>query len=145
MTTAGSRGGSSSRGEFKARGGGERRGSFEGKTFPKADRPRQVNNASEEAVSKLVKGARWHDSSMASLRCRDPDCGTRQDCPFCQGCALHGHDRPFCYKAGEPRFNPTGYWCINRPNESPIEGLGRSREGAAVATGRSNMMDASHQ
>ena len=143
MTTDGSRVVGSSRGGFKARGGGERRVSFEGKTSPKASR--QVNNASEEAVSKLVKGARWHDSSMASLRCRDPDCGTRQDCPFCQGCALHGHDRPFCYKAGEPRFNPTGYWCINRPNESPIEGLGRSREGAAVATGRSNMMVASHQ
>ena len=145
MTTDGSRGGTSSRGGFKARRGGERKGSSDGAASPRA--PRQpVNNVSEEAVSKLVKGARWHDSTMESCRCRDPDCGTRQDCPFCQGCGLHGHDRPYCYKAGEPRFNPTGYWCINRPNEKPIEGLGAQRErGSNVATARGNMMDASNK
>jgi hypothetical protein len=105
---------------------------------------RQVNSGAEETKEKLPKGPRWHDSKMASLRCRDPDCGTRQDVPFCQGCALHGHDRQFCYKAGEPLFNPSGYWCVNRPNENPIEGLGKRREGAApIATGRSNMLDAS--
>ena len=53
--------------------------------------------------------------------------GLRQDVPFCQGCGMHGHDRPNCYKSGEPWFNPTGYWCINRPNENPIEGLGGQR------------------
>jgi hypothetical protein len=105
---------------------------------------RQVNSTAEETKEKLPKGPRWHDSKMASLRCRDPDCGTRQDVPFCQGCGLHGHDRPFCYKAGEPLFNPSGYWCINRPNENPIDGLGKRREGSApIAMSRSNMLDAS--
>ena len=105
---------------------------------------RQVNSNAEETKEKLPKGPRWHDSTMASCKCRDPDCGTRQDVPFCQGCGLHGHDRPFCYKAGEPMFNPSGYWCVNRPNEAPIEGLGKRREGAStIATSRSNMMDAS--
>ena len=144
MTTDGNRAGISARGVFRSRGGGDRRASLDGPVSPKASRA--VNSTSEESVSKLVKGARWHDSTMASLRCRDPDCGTRQDCPFCQGCALHGHDRQNCYKSGEPRFNPTGYWCINRPNENPIEGLGSQRErGSSVATARGNMMDASHQ
>ena len=105
---------------------------------------RQVNPVSEESKEKLPKGPRWHDSKMSSLGCRDPDCGTRQDCPFCQGCAMHGHDRPYCYKAGEPQFNPSGYWCVNRPNGPPIEGLGRrSQDRSSVATGRSNMLDAS--
>jgi hypothetical protein len=109
---------------------------------------RPVNSAAEETREKLPKGARWHDSKMENLRCRDPDCGTRQDVPFCQGCALHGHDRQYCFKAGEPRFNPTGYWCVNRPNEMPIEGLGRRRESMTsppVATSRSNMLDASQK
>lgn len=145
MTTSGSRGTSSPRGGFKARGGGDRRVPFDGAIPPRTSRP-PVNNVSEEAVTKLPKGARWHDSTMTSLKCRDPDCGTRQDCPFCQGCGMHGHDRPFCYKSGEPCFNPTGYWCINRPKESPIEGLGGHRDrGSGVATARGNMMDASHQ
>jgi hypothetical protein len=57
---------------------------------------------------------------------------------------MHGHDRPYCFKAGEPLFNPTGYWCVNRPNERPIEGLGRRQQDrSTVATGRSNMLDAS--
>jgi hypothetical protein len=105
---------------------------------------RQVSSNAEETKEKLPKGPRWHDSTMKCLKCRDPDCGTRQDVPFCQGCAMHGHDRPFCYKAGEPLFNPSGYWCVNRPNENPIEGLGKRREGVApIATSRSNMLDAS--
>jgi len=109
---------------------------------------RQVNSGAEETKEKLPKGARWHDSAMGLLRCRDPDCGTRQDVPFCQGCALHGHDRQFCFKAGEPRFNPSGYWCVNKPNEAPIEGLGRRREGTVgspLATSRGNMMDATQK
>jgi hypothetical protein len=109
---------------------------------------RQVNSSAEETKEKLPKGARWHDSTMGVLRCRDPDCGTRQDVPFCQGCALHGHDRQFCFKSGEPRFNPSGYWCVNKPNEAPIEGLGRRREGtvgAPLATSRGNMMDATQK
>ena len=105
---------------------------------------RQVNPVAEESKEKLPKGPRWHDSKMSSCGCRDPDCGTRQDVPFCQGCGMHGHDRPYCFKAGEPLFNPSGYWCINRPNEHPLEGLGRrSQDRSSVATGRSNMMDAS--
>lgn len=123
-----------------ARGG---RGALRGVRHAAGGVNRQVNSSAEETKEKLPKGPRWHDSKMASCRCRDPDCGTRQDVPYCQGCGLHGHDRPFCYKAGEPLFNPSGYWCVNRPNENPIEGLGKRREGAAVATGRSNMMDAS--
>jgi hypothetical protein len=109
---------------------------------------RQVNSSAEETKEKLPKGARWHDSRMTVLRCRDPDCGTRQDVPFCQGCALHGHDRQFCFKSGEPQFNPSGYWCVNKPNEAPIEGLGRRREGVASpssATSRGNMMDATQK
>ena len=109
---------------------------------------RQVNSSAEETKEKLPKGARWHDSTMGVLRCRDPDCGTRQDVPFCQGCALHGHDRQFCFKSGEPRFNPSGYWCVNKPNEAPIEGLGRRREGTVgspLATSRGNMMDATQK
>lgn len=125
------------------RGGGGQRGS-PGR-FGGGDRSsKQVNPVAEESKEKLQKGARWHDSKMASCGCRDPDCGTRQDVPFCQGCGMHGHDRPYCFKAGEPLFNPSGYWCVNRPNEHPIEGLGRrSQDRSSVATGRSNMMDAS--
>jgi hypothetical protein len=145
MTTSGGRGGSSPRGGFRARGGSDRRTSFDGATSPRASR-QPVNSGAEEVVTKLPKGARWHDSTMASCRCRDADCGVRQECLFCQGCGMHGHDRPYCYKAGEPRFNPTGYWCINRPNENPIEGLGTQRDsGSGVATARGNMMDAKHQ
>jgi len=117
--------------------------------FAESDRterqgPGPVNSLKEESKEKLPKGARWHDSKMAACGCRDPDCGTRQDAPYCQGCGMHGHDRPYCFKAGEPLFNPTGYWCVNRPNERPIEGLGRRQQDrSTVATGRSNMLDAS--
>jgi len=97
----------------------------------------------EESKAKLPKGPRWHDSAMEKCRCRDPDCGLRQDVPFCQGCGMHGHDRPFCFKSGEPKFNPTGYWCVNRPNEAAIEGLGQRRDSSSsFATARGNLMDA---
>ena len=110
------------------RGGGGQRGS-PGR-FGGGDRSsKQVNPVAEESKDKLPKGARWHDSKMASCGCRDPDCGTRQDVPFCQGCGMHGHDRPYCFKAGEPLFNPSGYWCVNRPNEHPIEGIRASFSG----------------
>jgi hypothetical protein len=116
--------------------------------FGQGDRAgRQVNPVAEESKEKLPKGPRWHDSKMSACECRDPDCGTRQDVPYCQGCGMHGHDRPYCFKAGEPMFNPSGYWCVNKPNERPIEGLGRrrSQDRVSVATSRSNMMDASSQ
>ena len=116
--------------------------------FGQSDRSgRQVNPVAEESREKLPKGPRWHDSKMTSCGCRDPDCGTRQDVPYCQGCGMHGHDRPFCFKSGEPMFNPSGYWCVNKPNERPIEGLGRrqQQDRSSFATGRSNMMDASGQ
>jgi hypothetical protein len=145
MTTSGSRGGSSRSGGFRTREGHDRKALFDGAKSPRSSR-QPVNSGSEELLTKLSKGARWHDSTMSSCKCRDPDCGVRQECPFCQGCGLHGHDRPYCYKSGEPRFNPTGYWCINRPNENPIEGLGTPRDrGPGVATARGNMMDASHK
>lgn len=132
-------------------GKGSARGSFRGRgdptSFSAAGRDRAnrgpVNPVSEETKEKLPKGPRWHDSRMSACGCRDPDCGTRQDCPYCQGCGMHGHDRPYCFKAGEPQFNPTGYWCINRPDAPPISGLGKKKEGASAATSRSNMMDAS--
>jgi hypothetical protein len=138
---AGARG--SPRGGFRGRSDGGRR-----VLSPEGERPNRqpVNPVGEETKGKLPKGSRWHDSSMEKCRCRDPDCGLRQDVPFCQGCGMHGHERPFCYKSGEPRFNPTGYWCVNRPNEAPIEGLGQRRDASGtIATARGNMMDASQK
>jgi hypothetical protein len=127
------------RGVFRGRGDTK---SFSAAGGDRANRG-PVNPVSEETKEKLPKGPRWHDSRMSACGCRDPDCGTRQDCPYCQGCGMHGHDRPYCFKAGEPQFNPTGYWCINRPDAPPISGLGKKKEGASAATSRSNMMDAS--
>jgi hypothetical protein len=138
----------------RQRGASRGRGSFQTSPFrgsrggdsDRSGRQGPVNPMSEESKEKLPKGARWHDSAMSTCACRDPDCGTRQDVPFCQGCGMHGHDRPYCFKAGEPRFNPTGYWCVNKPREHPIEGLGRRQQSSSsVATGRSNMLDASQQ
>jgi hypothetical protein len=138
---AGARG--SPRGGFRGRSDGGRQ-----VLSPERDKPNRqpVNPVGEETKVKLPKGSRWHDSSMEKCRCRDPDCGLRQDVPFCQGCGMHGHERPFCYKSGEPRFNPTGYWCVNRPNEAPIEGLGQRRDSSGtIATARGNLMDASQK
>jgi hypothetical protein len=134
----GDRGRGSPRG---GRGGGGAHGRSSDASSPRAAR-QPVNPIAEESKEKLPKGARWHDSKMANCKCRDPDCGTRQDVPYCQGCNLHGHDRPYCYKSGEPRFNPTGYWCVNRPNEPAIEGLGQRGSAVPHASSRSNAMDA---
>jgi hypothetical protein len=125
-----------------APGRGDVRSSFSSAGRDRANRG-PVNPVAEESKEKLPKGPRWHDSRIAACGCRDPDCGTRQDCPYCQGCGMHGHDRPYCFKAGEPQFNPTGYWCVNRPDAQPIVGLGKKTEGASAATSRSNLMDAS--
>jgi len=128
------------RGGFRGgRGGGEARS------------PRKpVNDPAEDTVEKLKKGVRWHDSKKPDSQCRDPDCGTRQDVPFCQGCGMHGHDRPFCFKGREAQYNQTGYWEQNRPNQQPIQGLRgiRSEKGSEdhhsgqAASARGNMMDA---
>ena len=121
------------RGGFRGgRGGGEARS------------PRKpVNDPSEDTAERLSKGVRWHDSAKAGSQCRDPDCGTRQDVPFCQGCGMHGHDRPFCFKCREAAYNATGYWDKNRPNQPAIQGLkGIRREDATAATARGNIMDA---
>jgi hypothetical protein len=133
---------------LQARGRGGARG---GRGGGEARSPRKpVNDPAEDTAEKLTKGVRWHNSAKADSQCRDPDCGTRQDVPYCQGCAMHGHDRMFCFKAREPMFNATGYWDINRPNQPPIQGLrgirtgGHSAPGEAPksATARGNMMDA---
>jgi len=128
------------RGGFRGgRGGGEARS------------PRKpVNDPAEDTVEKLKKGVRWHDSKKPDSQCRDPDCGTRQDVPFCQGCGMHGHDRPFCFKGREAQYNQTGYWEQNRPNQQPIQGLrgirsekgGEDHHSGQAATARGNMMDA---
>jgi hypothetical protein len=121
------------RGGFRGgRGGGEARS------------PRKpVNDPSEDTAERLSKGVRWHNSAKAGSQCRDPDCGTRQDVPFCQGCGMHGHDRPFCFKCREAAYNATGYWDKNRPNQPAIQGLkGIRREDATAATARGNIMDA---
>ena len=135
---SGDRGRGSPRG---GRGGGGAQGRSSDASSPRAAR-QPVNPIAEESKEKLPKGARWHDSKMANCKCRDADCGTRQDVPYCQGCNMHGHDRPYCYKSGEPRFNPTGYWCVNRPNEHAIEGLGQRGSAVPHASSRSNAMDA---
>ena len=105
------------RGGFRGRRGGGEAGAARSPRRP-------INNPEEESREKLPKGKWWHDSSMAHCECRDVDCGTRQDVPYCQGCNMHGHSREFCFKGREPRFNATGYWCKNRGNEKCIEGLG---------------------
>lgn len=126
----------------RGRGGG--RG---GRGGGEARSPRKpVNDPAEDTVERLQKGVRWHDSQKANGQCRDPDCGTRQDVPFCQGCGMHGHDRPFCFKARESQYNAHGYWDQNRPNQLPIQGLRGIRSGTgegapAAATARGNMMD----
>ena len=125
------------RGGFRGgRGGGEARS------------PRKpVNDPSEDTAERLAKGVRWHDSAKQGSQCRDADCGTRQDVPFCQGCGMHGHDRPFCFKCLEAAYNATGYWDKNRPNQPPIQGLRGIRrdgdpKGSSAATARGNIMDA---
>jgi hypothetical protein len=125
------------RGGFRGgRGGGEARS------------PRKpVNDPSEDTAERLAKGVRWHDSAKQGSQCRDADCGTRQDVPFCQGCGMHGHDRPFCFKCREAAYNATGYWDKNRPNQPPIQGLRGIRrdgdpKGSSAATARGNIMDA---
>jgi hypothetical protein len=143
MRTDGQRGGNPGRGSPRGVLRGRRVGFSESSDNGERGNRGPVNPVSEESKEKLPKGPRWHDSKMKACGCRDPDCGTRQDCPYCQGCGMHGHDRPYCYKAGEPQFNPTGYWCVNRPDAPPISGLGKRRDDASIATSRSNMMDAS--
>jgi hypothetical protein len=106
-----------------------------------------VNDPSEDTAERLAKGVRWHDSAKQGSQCRDADCGTRQDVPFCQGCGMHGHDRPFCFKCREAAYNATGYWDKNRANQPPIQGLRGIRragdsEDKSAATARGNIMDA---
>ena len=131
---------------------GRGRGGFRGgRGGSEARSPRRpVNDPAEDTAEKLKKGVRWHDSKKADSQCRDPDCGTRQDVPFCQGCGMHGHDRPFCFKGREAQYNQTGYWDQNRPNQQPIQGLrgvrsekgGEDQHSGRAATARGNMMDA---
>ena len=111
------------RGAFRGRRGGGDPGVARSPRKP-------VNDPAEESRDKLPKGKWWHDSSMSHCECRDADCGTRQDVPYCQGCNMHGHSREFCFKGRESRFNATGYWCKNRGNEKCIEGLGGRAPGA---------------
>ena len=66
------------------------------------------------------KGKWWHDSSQLNLCCKDPECGNRQEVPFCQGCGQHHHGREWCYKRREEGFNATGYWCENRRGRAPL-------------------------
>ena len=128
-----------------------RGGSRGGRGGGEARSPRKpVNDPVEDTVERLQKGVRWHDSTKANCQCRDPDCGTRQDVPYCQGCGLHGHDRMFCFKSREAQYNATGYWDINRPTQPPIQGLrgirsaprDQSYSTGQTATARGNMMDA---
>jgi hypothetical protein len=57
------------------------------------------------------------------LKCRSATCGQPFDATvFCQGCGWEGHSRPWCYKANEPGFNPTGYYSVNRPGKGPLPG-----------------------
>jgi hypothetical protein len=97
-----------------------------------------INDPANE--SSLTKGKWWHDSTNPHLCCRDAECGTRQDIPFCQGCGQHHHSREWCYKKRDEGFNAQGYWSENRKGQAPLP----SRTGRAYGTppARLNHMDA---
>jgi hypothetical protein len=99
-----------------------------------------INNPDHESATALSCGKWWHDSSQANLCCRAPDCGTKQEIPFCQGCGQHHHGREWCYKKNEDGFNATGYWSENRKGRAPLP----SREGRPYGAppARHNHMDA---
>lgn len=89
-----------------------------------------VNDPAEEDLSKLTKGAFWHNSSDLACCCKTADCGAKQEVPFCQGCGQHHHRRDFCYKKEDSRYNATGYWSDNRKGQPPIQSLGGSYPGS---------------
>jgi hypothetical protein len=99
-----------------------------------------INDPNNEAASVLHRGKWYHDSSQTNLCCRSPDCGSRQEIPFCQGCGQHHHGREWCYKKNEDGFNATGYWSENRKGRAPLP----SREGRPYGSppARHNHMDA---
>ena len=126
-------------GVARGRGGGVARGNFQER--PDA-RPRfPINDPQEETVGKLPKGKFWHDSSDPTCCCKTPDCGIRQEVPFCQGCGQHHHEREFCYKGQDHRYNKTGYWCDNRKSQPPIQSLGGSYPGASSARAANNFQE----
>jgi len=113
-------------GAARGRGGGTTRGGFQGNRETR----QSVNNPAEETTSKLPKGKYWHDSTDLACCCKSADCGARQEIPFCQGCGQHHHDREFCYKGKDSRYNATGYWCENRKGQPPIQSLGGTYPGS---------------
>jgi len=102
-----------------------------------------INDPGHEAPNVLMRGKWWHDSSQTNLCCRSPDCGSKQEVPFCQGCGQHHHGREWCYKKNDDGFNATGYWSENRKGREPL----RSRDGRAWGSppARVNHMDGAGQ
>jgi hypothetical protein len=98
----------------------------------------QWNKSEEEAArtgrdDQLPNGPRWHDSSDPACNCRSPDCGEKQEIPYCQGCNQHHHDRANCFKRNDERFNAEGYWCINKKGQGPIPSLNGTFPGSPKA------------
>ena len=109
----------------------------------------QWNRSEEEAArtgrdDQLPNGPRWHDSSDPACNCRSPDCGEKQEIPYCQGCNQHHHDRANCYKKNDERFNAEGYWCINKKGQGLIPSLNGTFPGSPK-TSRANHMDSEPQ
>jgi hypothetical protein len=102
-----------------------------------------INDPKNENPNALPRGKWWHDSSQVNLCCRSPDCGSKQEVPFCQGCGQHHHGREWCYKKNDEGFNATGYWSENRKGREPL----RSRDGRAwgAPPARANHMDGGEQ
>ncbi len=119
--------------KWNQRGGGVARGRGRGvgRGTPIDVRQRApINDPSEETLTKLPKGKFWHDSSDPACCCKTSECGVRQEVPFCQGCGQHHHEREFCYKGNDSRYNATGYWCDNRKGQPPIQSLGGTYPGS---------------
>ena len=101
--------------------------------------------ASQEDAAKngldqqLPKGKWWHDSSDPACFCRTPDCGEKQQIPYCQGCNQHHHERASCYKQNDERFNPTGYWCVNKKGQGPIPSLSGTYPGSPRSSRQNHM------
>ena len=138
----------SSRGGRGARGGrgrassapppgrGDRNGAAKGENFGTRA---PINDVRNESAHVLTKGPYWHENGDL-LKCASAICGQPFDATvFCQGCGWKGHSRAWCYKSGEPGFNATGYWSLNRKGQPPLPG----KNGDFRGTGRGNHMDAS--
>ena len=104
---------------FSPQGRGDRNGMAEAERYGNRA---PINDPKHETESALSKGPYWHITGDL-LKCRSATCGQPFDATvFCQGCGWEGHSRPWCYKANEPGFNPTGYYSVNRPGKGPLPG-----------------------